>query len=129
MARERIEVLLDEGSFEERRSWNMTAMNLLDGRAKGAGDGVMAIGHGTIDGKEVFVFSQDFTVFGGSISAAHARSKIAKVMEQAAKVGAPVIGRTISGGASNPGEGVASLAGYADVFQLNAAIASCPRFH
>ena len=80
------------------------------------GDGVVT-GHGTVNGKLVFVFSQDFTVFGGSLSAAHAR-KICKVMDQAMKVGAPVIGLNDSGGARIQ-EGVASLAGYADVFQRN----------
>jgi len=80
------------------------------------GDGVVT-GSGTINGRLVFVFSQDFTVFGGSLSAAHAR-KICKVMDQAMKVGAPVIGLNDSGGARIQ-EGVASLAGYADVFQRN----------
>ncbi len=116
-ARERIEVLLDEGSFEE---WDMFVEHDCNefgmAEQKVPGDGVIT-GHGTIDGKEVFVFSQDFTVFGGSLSAAHAR-KIVKVMDQAMKVGAPVIGLNDSGGARIQ-EGVASLAGYADVFQLN----------
>ena len=116
-ARERIEVLLDEGSFEE---WDMFVEHDCHefgmAEQKVPGDGVIT-GHGTIDGKEVFVFSQDFTVFGGSLSAAHAR-KIVKVMEQAMKVGAPVIGLNDSGGARIQ-EGVTSLAGYADVFQLN----------
>jgi propionyl-CoA carboxylase beta chain len=80
------------------------------------GDGVVT-GHGTINGRLVFVFSQDFTVFGGSLSVAHAR-KICKIMDQAMKVGAPVIGLNDSGGARIQ-EGVASLAGYADVFQRN----------
>ena len=84
-ARERIEVLLDEGSFEE---WDMFVEHDCNefgmAEQKVPSDGVIT-GHGTIDGKEVFVFSQDFTVFGGSLSAAHAR-KIVKVMEQAMKM-------------------------------------------
>ncbi|HAA93093.1 MAG TPA: methylmalonyl-CoA carboxyltransferase [Rhodospirillaceae bacterium] len=116
-ARERIEALLDEDSFEE---WDMFVEH--DCRDFGMeeqrvpGDGVVT-GHGTINGRQVFVFSQDFTVFGGSLSAAHAR-KICKIMDQAMKVGAPVIGLNDSGGARIQ-EGVASLAGYADVFQRN----------
>ena len=116
-ARERIEVFLDAGSFEE---WDMfvehDCYEFGMAEQKFPGDGVIT-GHGTVDGKEVFVFSQDFTVFGGSLSAAHAR-KIVKVMEQAMKVGVPVIGLNDSGGARIQ-EGVASLGGYADVFQLN----------
>ncbi len=116
-ARERLEVLLDEGSFEE---WDMFVEHDCHefgmAEQKIPGDGVVT-GHGTIDGRLVFVFSQDFTVFGGSLSAAHAR-KIVKIMQQAMKVGAPVIGLNDSGGARIQ-EGVASLAGYADVFQLN----------
>ena len=77
----------------------------------------MVTGYGTINGRLVFVFSQDFTVFGGSLSEAHAE-KICKVMDHAMKVGAPVIGLNDSGGARIQ-EGVASLAGYADVFQRN----------
>ena len=80
------------------------------------GDGVVT-GHGTVNGRLVFVFSQDFTVFGGSLSEAHAE-KICKIMDQAMKVGAPVIGINDSGGARIQ-EGVASLAGYAEVFQRN----------
>ena len=116
-ARERIDVLLDEDSFEE---WDMFVehdshdFGMED--QKVPGDGVVT-GSGTINGRLVFVFSQDFTVFGGSLSAAHAR-KICKVMDQAMKVGAPVIGLNDSGGARIQ-EGVASLAGYADVFQRN----------
>ncbi len=116
-ARERIDALLDPGSFEE---WDMFVehdCHEFDMAAqKVPGDGVVT-GHGMINGRQVFVFSQDFTVFGGSLSAAHAR-KIVKIMEQAMKVGAPVIGLNDSGGARIQ-EGVASLAGYADVFQLN----------
>ena len=88
------------------------------------GDGVV-IGYGTISGRLVFVYSQDFTVFGGSLSESHAE-KICKIMEQAMKVGAPVIGLNDSGGARIQ-EGVASLGGYADVFQQNV-LASGRRF-
>jgi len=116
-ARERLELLLDEGSFEE---WDMFVehdcadFGMADNKVPG--DGVVT-GYGTVNGRLVFVFSQDFTVFGGSLSAAHAR-KICKIMDQAMKVGAPVIGLNDSGGARIQ-EGVASLAGYADVFQRN----------
>ena len=116
-ARERLDVLLDDGSFEE---WDMfvehDSTDFGMAEKKVPGDGVVT-GHGLIDGRRVFVFSQDFTVFGGSLSAAHAR-KICKIMDQAMKVGAPVIGLNDSGGARIQ-EGVASLAGYADVFQRN----------
>ncbi len=116
-ARERIDVFLDEESFEE---WDMFVEHEINdfGMAdqKIPGDGVVT-GHGAVNGRLVFVFSQDFTVFGGSLSAAHAR-KICKIMDQAMKVGAPVIGLNDSGGARIQ-EGVASLAGYADVFQRN----------
>ena len=116
-ARERIELLLDSGSFEE---WDMfmehrcTDFGMADQSVPG--DGVV-IGCGTINGRLMFVFSQDFTVFGGSLSEAHAE-KICKVMDHAMKVGAPVIGLNDSGGARIQ-EGVASLAGYAEVFQRN----------
>ena len=116
-ARERIDVFLDEGSFEE---WDMFVEHDINdfGMAdqKIPGDGVVT-GHGTVNGKLVFLFSQDFTVFGGSLSAAHAR-KVCKIIDHALKVGAPVIGLNDSGGARIQ-EGVASLAGYADVFQRN----------
>ncbi len=116
-ARERIEALLDEGSFEE---WDMFVEHRSSdfgmGEQKIPGDGVVT-GWGTIQGRLVFVFSQDFTVFGGSLSEAHAE-KICKIMDQAMQVGAPVIGLNDSGGARIQ-EGVASLAGYADVFQRN----------
>jgi propionyl-CoA carboxylase beta chain len=116
-ARERIEVLLDHGSFEE---WDMFVEHRCAdfGMEKThiPGDGVV-IGYGTINGRIVFVFSQDFTVFGGALSEAHAE-KICKVMDQAMKVGAPVIGLNDSGGARIQ-EGVASLGGYAEVFQRN----------
>jgi propionyl-CoA carboxylase beta chain len=116
-ARERIEVLLDEGSFEE---WDIfvehrcTDFGMQDKSIPG--DGVV-VGYGTINGRLLFVYSQDFTVFGGSLSEAHAE-KICKVMDQAMKVGAPVVGISDSGGARIQ-EGVASLGGYAEVFQRN----------
>ena len=116
-ARERLELLFDEGSFEE---WDMfvehDSHDFGMARQRIPGDGVV-IGHGLVNGRRVFAFSQDFTVFGGSLSAAHAR-KICKVMDQAMKVGAPVVGLNDSGGARIQ-EGVASLAGYAEVFQRN----------
>jgi propionyl-CoA carboxylase beta chain len=93
-----------------------TAARLRHGDNKIPGDGVVT-GYGMINGRLVFVFSQDFTVFGGALSEAHAE-KICKVMDQAMKVGAPVIGLNDSGGARIQ-EGVASLGGYADVFQRN----------
>ena len=116
-ARDRITLLLDEGSFEE---WDMFVEHRSHdfgmGEQKIPGDGVVT-GHGTVNGRLVFVFSQDFTVFGGSLSEAHAE-KICKVMDKAMQVGAPVIGINDSGGARIQ-EGVASLAGYAEVFQRN----------
>ncbi|MBF0267517.1 MAG: acyl-CoA carboxylase subunit beta [Alphaproteobacteria bacterium] len=116
-ARERIELLLDPGSFEE---WDMFVEHRCHdfGMDKETipGDGVVT-GYGTVNGRLVFVFSQDFTVFGGSLSEAHAE-KICKIMDHAMKVGAPVIGMNDSGGARIQ-EGVASLAGYAEVFQRN----------
>jgi propionyl-CoA carboxylase beta chain len=116
-ARERIELLLDADSFEE---WDMfvehrcTDFGMAD--QKIPGDGVVT-GYGTINGRMVFVFSQDFTVFGGALSGAHAE-KICKILDHAMQVGAPVIGLNDSGGARIQ-EGVASLGGYADVFQRN----------
>jgi len=116
-ARERIDLLLDEGSFEE---WDMFVEHRCTefGMAEKTipGDGVVT-GYGTIQGRAVFVFSQDFTVFGGSLSGAHAE-KICKIMDHAMRVGLPVIGINDSGGARIH-EGVVSLAGYADVFQRN----------
>jgi len=116
-ARERIELLLDAGSFEE---WDMFVEHRCTdfGMASQTipGDGGVT-GHGTINGRTVFLYSQDFTVFGGSLSESHAQ-KICKIMDQAMKVGAPVIGLNDSGGARIQ-EGVASLAGYAEVFQRN----------
>jgi len=116
-ARERIELLLDDDSFEE---WDMFVEHRCTDfgmeQQSIPGDGVVT-GYGTVNGRLVFVFSQDFTVFGGSLSEAHAE-KICKIMDHAIKVGAPVIGLNDSGGARIQ-EGVASLAGYADVFQRN----------
>jgi acetyl-CoA carboxylase carboxyltransferase component len=116
-ARERILLLLDEGSFEEydmfvthrTKSFGMWDQKFLS-------DGVIT-GHGTIDGRLIYVFSQDFTVFGGSLSEMFAQ-KICKIMDQAMQVGAPVIGLNDSGGARIQ-EGVRSLAGYAEIFQRN----------
>src|SRR5687768_8444739 len=116
-ARERVDLLLDPGSFVEIdrfvthrcADFNMQEQKVL-------GDGVVT-GYGTVDGRRVFVFAQDFTVFGGSLSAAYA-SKICKIMDLATKVGAPVIGLNDSGGARIQ-EGVESLAGYADIFLRN----------
>jgi len=116
-ARERIEFLLDEGSFEEfdklvvHRSKDFGLDKQLY-----PGDGVIT-GHGLIDGRAVFVFAQDFTVFGGSLSETHAE-KICKVMDLAMKVGAPIIGLNDSGGARIQ-EGVVSLGGYSDIFLRN----------
>jgi propionyl-CoA carboxylase beta chain len=116
-ARERLELLLDPGSFEE---WDMFVEHRCNDfgmeQQKIPGDGVVT-GYGTINGRLVFVFSQDFTVFGGSLSEPHAQ-KICKIMDKALQVGAPVIGLNDSGGARIQ-EGVDSLAGYAEVFQRN----------
>jgi len=116
-ARERLEILLDEGSFEEFDMF-VTHRTHAFGLEKNKilSDGVVT-GHGTIDGRLVYVFSQDFTVFGGSLSETYAQ-KICKIMDQAMKTGAPVIGINDSGGARIQ-EGVKSLAGYGDVFQRN----------
>jgi propionyl-CoA carboxylase beta chain len=116
-ARERIDAFLDPGSFEEFdqlkvhrcRDFGMENTQI-------PGDGVVT-GHGTVDGRRVFVFAQDFTVFGGSLSGAFAE-KICKIMDQAIRVGAPVVGLNDSGGARIQ-EGVVSLAGYADIFLRN----------
>lgn len=116
-ARERIDFFLDEGTFEEfdkfvvHRSTDFGLEN-----QKFAGDGVVT-GHGLVDGREVFVFAQDFTVFGGSLSETHAE-KICKIMDLAMKTGAPVVGLNDSGGARIQ-EGVVSLGGYADIFLRN----------
>ncbi|HXF41553.1 MAG TPA: carboxyl transferase domain-containing protein [Blastocatellia bacterium] len=116
-ARERVEFLLDDGTFEEfdrfkkHRSRDFGMEN-----QQYPGDGVVA-GYGSVDGRKVFVFAQDFTVFGGSLSETNAE-KICKVMDMAMKVGAPVIGLNDSGGARIQ-EGVVSLGGYADIFLRN----------
>jgi propionyl-CoA carboxylase beta chain len=116
-ARERLDLLLDPGSFVELDAFvthRSTEFGLAEQRF--LGDGVVT-GHGTVDGRLVFVFSQDFTVFGGSLSEAYAE-KICKVMDLAMKVGAPIIGLNDSGGARIQ-EGVVSLGGYADIFLRN----------
>ena len=116
-ARERLDVLLDEGSFEELDTYvehNCTDFGMQDQIVPG--DGIVT-GSGTINGRLVYVFSQDFTVFGGSLSERHAQ-KMMKVMDNAMKVGAPIVGLSDSGGARIQ-EGVASLGGYAEVFQRN----------
>ncbi|MBB4008721.1 acyl-CoA carboxylase subunit beta [Allorhizobium taibaishanense] len=119
-ARERLDVLLDEGSFEEYDMYvTHRAVDFGMDAQKIAGDGVVT-GWGTINGRQVYVFSQDFTVLGGSLSETHAQ-KICKIMDMAARVGAPVIGLNDSGGARIQ-EGVASLAGYAEVFRRNAEV-------
>ncbi|MEO1731886.1 MAG: acyl-CoA carboxylase subunit beta, partial [Pseudomonadota bacterium] len=116
-ARERLDVLLDEGSFEEVDTYvEHDCVDFGMEEQKIPGDGVVT-GSGTINGRLVYVFSQDFTVFGGSLSKRHAE-KICKIMDTAMKVGAPVIGLNDSGGARIQ-EGVASLGGYAEVFQKN----------
>jgi acetyl-CoA carboxylase carboxyltransferase component len=116
-ARERLDLLLDPGSFVELDAFvthRATEFGLADNHV--LGDGVVT-GHGTIDGRLVFVFSQDFTVFGGSLSEAYAE-KICKIMDLAMNVGAPIIGLNDSGGARIQ-EGVASLGGYAEIFLRN----------
>lgn len=116
-ARERINMLLDEGSFEELDMFvTHRCVNFGLEKEKYYGDGVV-IGHGTIDGRSVYVFAQDFTVFGGSLSETMAL-KICKVMDLAMKMGAPVIGINDSGGARIQ-EGVTALAGYAEIFERN----------
>jgi len=116
-ARERVELLMDEGSFEEMDMF-VTHRSTDFGMEKQLffGDGVVT-GYGTINGRLVYVYSQDFTVFGGSLSETHAE-KICKIMDMAVKVGAPVIGLNDSGGARIQ-EGVRSLGGYADIFYRN----------
>ncbi len=116
-ARERIELILDEGSFEEFDMFvTHRCTNFGLEKIKFMSDGVVT-GRGTIDGRTVFIFSQDFTVFGGSLSETFAQ-KICKVMDMAMKVGAPCIGINDSGGARIQ-EGVTALAGYAEIFQRN----------
>jgi propionyl-CoA carboxylase beta chain len=116
-ARERVEFFLDEGSFQEVdpfKKHRCLDFGMQDQQYPG--DGVVA-GHGSVDGRRVFVFAQDFTVFGGSLSETNAE-KICKIMDLAMKVGAPVVGLNDSGGARIQ-EGVASLGGYADIFLRN----------
>jgi acetyl-CoA carboxylase carboxyltransferase component len=116
-ARERLDLLLDPGSFVELDAFvTQRGGDAGDGKERFLGDGVVT-GHGTIDARLVFVFSQDFTVFGGSLSEAYAE-KICKVMDLAMKVGAPIVGLNDSGGARIQ-EGVVSLGGYADIFLRN----------
>ena len=116
-ARERIHMLLDEGSFEELDMFVTHRCNNFGlEKEKYLGDGVV-IGHGTIDGRSVYVFAQDFTIFGGSLSETMAL-KICKVMDMAMKMGAPIIGINDSGGARIQ-EGVTALAGYAEIFERN----------
>src|SRR5499427_5081017 len=116
-ARERIEFLVDEGTFEEFDKMVTHRCNDFGmAEQKTYGDGFVT-GYGRVEGRLVFVFAQDFTVFGGSLSEANA-SKIVKIMDLAAKMGAPVIGLNDSGGARIQ-EGVMSLAGYADIFLRN----------
>src|SRR3954454_19261466 len=116
-ARERLDLLLDADSFVELDAFVTNgSASTTNGREQFLGDGVVT-GHGTVDGRLVFVFSQDFTVFGGSLSEAYA-AKICKVMDLAMKVGAPIIGLNDSGGARIQ-EGVASLGGYAEIFLRN----------
>lgn len=116
-ARERIDLLLDEGTFEETDKFvTHRASDFGLNEQRIPGDGFIT-GHGRIDGRVVFVFAQDFTVFGGSLSEANA-AKIVKIMDMAIKVGAPVIGLNDSGGARIQ-EGVVSLAGYTDIFLRN----------
>ena len=126
-ARERVELLLDEGSFEEFDMFvahRCTDFGMESDRP--AGDGVVT-GWGTVNGRMVYLFSQDFTVFGGSLSETHAQ-KICKIMDMAIQNGAPVIGINDSGGARIQ-EGVASLAGYAEVFSaMFSPRAWCRRF-
>ncbi len=116
-ARERIELLVDDGSFEEFDMFvEHRCIDFGMEKQKIPGDGVV-IGHGTVNGRLIFIFSQDFTVFGGSLSEAQAE-KMCKIMDLAMKAGAPMIGLNDSGGARIQ-EGVASLGGYAEVFQRN----------
>src|SRR5919206_588816 len=116
-ARERIELLLDPGSFVELDKFKVHRCDDFGMQNKKIlGDGVVT-GYGTVEGRQVFVFAQDFTVFGGSLSGAYAE-KICKIMDRALEVGCPVIGLNDSGGARIQ-EGVVSLAGYADIFLRN----------
>ena len=116
-ARERVDYLLDDGSFEEMGilvTHRTTDFNM--DKQKFYGDGVVT-GYGTINGRLVYVYAQDFTVFGGALSETHAE-KICKIMDMAMKIGVPMIGLNDSGGARIQ-EGVRSLGGYADIFHKN----------
>src|SRR5512136_895342 len=115
-ARERIELLLDEGSFEEFDLLKTGRGGAFGREQMYPGDGVVT-GHGTIDGREAFMFSQDFTVIGGSLGEAHSQ-KISKVMDHAVRVGSPIIGLNDSGGARIQ-EGVDALAAYGEIFNRN----------
>ena len=116
-ARERIDMLLDEGSFEEFDMFKLhRCTNFGMEKKQFLGDGVVA-GCGTIDGRLVYIFAQDFTVNGGSLSETMAQ-KICKVMDMGMKMGAPVIGINDSGGARIQ-EGINALAGYAEIFERN----------
>jgi propionyl-CoA carboxylase beta chain len=115
-ARERVDLLLDEGSFEEFDILKSGRGGFLGDQTAYPGDGVIT-GHGTIDGREVFIFSQDFTVIGGSLGEAHSQ-KITKVMDHAVRVGCPIIGLNDSGGARIQ-EGVDALAAYGEIFHRN----------
>lgn len=115
-ARERIDLLLDEGSFEEMGMLKVGRGSTPGDQGDYPGDGVVT-GHGTIDGREVFLFSQDFTVMGGSLGEAHSQ-KICAVMDMAVRTGAPIIGLNDSGGARIQ-EGVDSLAAYGEIFHRN----------
>ena len=117
-ARERLDILLDEGSFVELDRFVLARSSESDGDGDAPvyGDGVVT-GYGRIEGRLAYVFSQDFTVFGGSLAEAHAQ-KVCKIMDLAVRNGAPVIGLNDSGGARIQ-EGVVSLGGYADIFLRN----------
>ena len=118
-ARERLDLLFDDGTFHELdafKAHRCKEFGMDEESKQFPGDGVVT-GHGKVNGRYVYAFSQDFTVFGGSLSETHAE-KIVKIMDMARRVGAPLIGLNDSGGARIQ-EGVDSLAGYADVFQAN----------
>ncbi|MET0575138.1 MAG: carboxyl transferase domain-containing protein, partial [Mesorhizobium sp.] len=116
-ARERIDIFLDEGTFEEFDMFvEHRSTDVGMDKAKIPGDGVVT-GWGTVNGRTVFVFAKDFTVFGGSLSEAHAQ-KITKIQDMALKMRAPIVGLFDAGGARIQ-EGVAALGGYAEIFQRN----------
>jgi acetyl-CoA/propionyl-CoA carboxylase carboxyl transferase subunit len=116
-ARERLDCLLDHGSFVELDRFAMSQSGELGNEDKRILEGGVVTGHGKVDGRLVFVFAHDFTVFGGSLGETFAL-KVCKIMDQALKVGAPVIGLNDSGGARIQ-EGVVSLGGYAEIFHRN----------